>query len=310
MMNALVTGGAGFIGSHLVEELISNGHKVRVLDNLSTGKMDNLNGFDTEFINCDISNENIEDKMRGIDIVFHLAAVGSVQRSIDSPIETNLVNTQGTMKVLEAARNQGIKKVIYASSSSVYGDNPALPRAESQLPDPLSPYAASKLAGEFYCYSMVQSCGMEAVSFRFFNVYGPRQDFKSIYSAVIPIFMSQSLADKPFTIYGDGNQSRDFTCVKDVVRTLVKAAGASSISGMVMNLATGRQTTVLELAQKITALTGKTAKFDFRPQRPGDIKHSYADISLVRSKLNYEPKISLDEGLKLTFEWFKPNFQF
>ncbi len=305
MKKILITGGAGFIGSHLVEELVKKGFEIRVIDNLSTGKSENLAGLEAEFLRLDIAKDDLTDAFKDIDIVYHLAAIGSVQRSIDSPPETTQVNTGGTMRVLQAARDAGVKKFIYASSSAVYGDSPTLPRKESQPAIPLSPYAASKLAGELYCYSMFRSAGLDTVSFRFFNVYGSRQDARSIYSAVIPRFMTQAIEGKPFTIYGDGLQSRDFTFVKDVVTTLIIAANTDSISGLTMNLATGKQTTVIELAQMISKVVGITARFEFSPARSGEVRFSYADTSLARRKLGYSPKHLLEEGLKLTLEWFR-----
>ncbi len=286
----LVTGGAGFIGSHLVEELLRQGRRVRIVDDLSTGKRENVRA---ELVECDVSKAPLDD----VDVVFHLAAIPSVPRSVAKPLESNAANATGTLALLRRAKG---RRVVYASSSSVYGDSPELPKREDFPARPLSPYAASKWAGEVYCRQAAMHWGVETVALRFFNVYGPRQDPDSPYAAVIPIFLSKLRRGEAVPIYGDGSQTRDFTYVGDVVRGLLLAAEAKNVSGHVFNLAGGHPVTVLDLAKKLGA-----AKIDFRPPRAGDILHSYADPAAARAALGWEPKTPLEEGLAATAAWFR-----
>ena len=300
----IITGGVGFIGSHLAEELAEN-NEVVVIDNLSTGKLENIKHLiDNEkiiFKKGDIRDlDFLKKEFDGVDYIFHQAAIVSVPFSIEDPVLTNEVNVNGTLNVLIAAKECGVKKVIYASSCAVYGDNPKLPLKEDILPMPLSPYAVTKLAGEYYCQVFTEIYGLPTVSLRYFNVYGPRQDANSDYAAVIPKFIKRVLEDKPPIIYGDGNQTRDFIFVKDVVKANIMAA-ESNATGF-FNIASGKQISINELANIILEIMGKDFEPIHQKPRPGDIKHSVADISKANSKLRYQPKYSLMEGLRITIE--------
>jgi len=302
-MKFLVTGGAGFIGSHIVEELLKRNYKVRVLDNFSTGKRENLKEFekDIELIEGDIRSYHIVEKaVKGVDIILHQAALPSVPRSIKDPITTNEVNVGGTLNILEAAKENHVKRIVFASSSSVYGDTPTLPKREDMVPNPLSPYAVSKLAGEKYCQVYSKVYGIETVILRYFNVFGPRQDPNSQYSAVIPKFIKAMKENKRPIIYGDGTQSRDFTYVANVVEANILAAISEVDSGIVMNCACGGQITLNELVVEINKLLNKNIEPIYDKPRAGDIKHSYADLELIINRLNFKPKFSFEDGLKFT----------
>lgn len=302
-MKFLVTGGAGFIGSNIVEELLKRGYSVRVLDNFATGKRENLKEFnnDVELIEGDIRSFHIvQQAVKGIDVILHQAALPSVPRSIKDPITSNEVNVVGTLNILEAAKDAGVKRVVYASSSSVYGDNPELPKHEAMMPNPLSPYAVSKLAGEKYCSVYSRLYGIETVALRYFNVFGPRQDPNSQYSAVIPLFINAMMKDKSPTIFGDGTQSRDFTYVANVVEGNILAATKEIESGHAMNCACHGQITLNELINELNKLLGKNIKPVYANPRPGDIKHSFADINLIEKKLDFKPLVKFTDGLKIT----------
>ena len=302
---AVVTGGAGFIGSHLTEALIAQGYQVIVIDDLSSGKLDNLEGCrdKSEFVNGSITDFPLLKKLfQGVDYVFHQAAIPSVPQSIESPRATHEVSVSGTLNVLLAASENKVKKVIYASSSAVYGDAPGLPKTEEMLPSPLSPYAAGKLAAEYYCSVFEQVYKLPTVSLRYFNVYGERQDPNSQYAAAIPKLMSMILEGRPPVIFGDGEQTRDFTYVGDVVKANLLAA-QSDVSG-VFNISRGESISINQLAELIMKIAGKKLKPIYKEARIGDIKHSVADITKARA-FGYEPEYDLEDGLAETLEWFK-----
>lgn len=306
-MKILVTGGGGFIGSNIVEDLLQKGYSVKVLDNFSTGKRENLKAFvnDIELIEGDIrSYHTVLKAVKGVEVILHQAALPSVPRSINDPITTNEVNVGGTLNILDAAKEFGVKRIIFASSSSVYGDNPELPKHESMKPNPLSPYAVSKLSGEYYLRVFNKLYGIETISLRYFNVFGPKQDPNSQYSAVIPKFIKAFLEDKRPTVYGDGTQSRDFTFVKNVVDANLSAITSNCQTPIVMNCATHGQVSLNQLVDKINSILNKKIVPIYKGPRPGDIKHSYADINLISSELNWQPKYDFDLGLKLTIEEF------
>lgn len=301
--NIVVTGGCGFIGSTLVDELSKN-NEVTVVDNLSTGKKENIKGIDATFIRGSITDLKLLNKtFRDVDYVFHQAAVPSVLKSVRDPVKSNDTNINGTLNVLVAARDHNVKKVIYASSSSVYGDAPILPKSEALKPSPLSPYAVSKLAGEYYCQVFTEIYGLSTVSLRYFNVYGPHQDPSSEYAAVIPKFITRILNDEPPIIYGDGLQTRDFTFVKDVVNANILAA-KSNTSG-VFNIASGKRISINELARLIMDIIGKDLGVKYDEPRSGDIKHSLADISKAHDSFGYSPKFDLKQSLKESIQWFQ-----
>lgn len=308
MPNALVTGGAGFIGSHIVEELLRRGHHVRVLDNFSTGKRENLVNIQQkiELIEGDLTDGNVVSQaVRGMDYVFHLGAIPSVVRSVENPFQSHQANVLGTLNVLLACRENKIKRLVYSSSSSLYGDQPILPKEESMKPDPLSPYAGTKLAGEQYCSIFYATYGIPTVSLRYFNVFGPKQDPTSLYSAVIPRFIDCSLDGKPPTIYGDGKQTRDFTYIEDVVEANLRASEAPPKAlGRAYNIAGGKSVSLLELLSEIQAIIGCTVAPVFEPPRPGDVRDSLAAIERAKKDLNFQPRFTLAEGLKKTVEWF------
>jgi len=304
----VVTGGAGFIGSNLVRYLANENNHVVVIDNLSTGHLENVQDLiaaeKVEFIKGSITELNVlQDVFKGFDYVFHEAALPSVPRSIKEPLLTNQVNISGTLNVLVAAKEAGVQKVIYASSSSVYGDTPTLPKKESMTPNPLSPYAVSKLAGEYYCQVFTLVYGFPTVALRYFNVYGPYQDPASEYAAVIPKFVTQVLNHQHIVMYGDGQQTRDFTYVSDVVRANILTA-ESKISG-VFNMAGGKRITLNDLAQTIMMLCTNKVDIVYEGVRPGDIKHSLADISKAKKGFGYIPEYDINEGLKETIQWFQ-----
>lgn len=308
MAICLVTGGAGFIGSHLTEKLLQQGEEVVVLDNLSTGKMDNLQPVldKLKFIKGDIRDpECLRRIMPGIDFVFHQAALRSVPLSVTDPVSFNEVNVSGTLNLLIAARDSKVKRVIFASSSSVYGDTVPL-KKEEMPPRPVSPYAVSKVAGELYCSIFTHLYGVETVVLRYFNVFGPKQDPDSQYAAVIPAFISRVLAGEQPLIYGDGLQSRDFTFVENVTAANIKAAKSDNVSGKVFNIACGKRYTLLELLDKINAFLGKEIKPKFLPPRQGDVRHTLADVSLAKRYLNAEPMVEFEQGLKELIEWMDP----
>ncbi len=306
---ALVTGGAGFIGSHITNALIEAGARVRVIDNLSTGHIENLQeiGGDVEFINADINDSDaLSRALRDVELVFHEAAIPSVPRSVEHPRETHQASVNGTFALLLAARDANVRRVIYAASSSAYGDQPESPKRESMKPDPLTPYAAAKLVGEYYCQVFTRTYGLETVSLRYFNVFGPRQDPSSPYSGVISRFMlALERGDRP-TIYGDGEQTRDFTYVSNAVDANMCAADAPAASGRVFNVANGKSVSINELLDRLKSLTGRT---DVTPAyteaRNGDVRDSLADLREANTVLGYAPKVGLDEGLKLTIDWWQ-----
>ncbi len=302
-MTFLVTGGAGFIGSHLVEGLLERGHDVRVLDNFSTGKRGNLSPFlgDVELIEGDIRSFHIvQQAVRGVEVILHEAALPSVPRSIADPITTNEVNVIGTLNILEAARDLGVRRVVYASSSSVYGNSPELPKREDMTPNPLSPYAVSKLAGENYCKVFSQIYGLSTVILRYFNVFGPRQDPNSQYSAVIPRFIDLIRRGERPTIYGDGEQSRDFTYVANVVEANMLAAEADCESGVVMNCACGTRTSLNQLVNRLFELLDVAMEPIYVPGQRGDVKHSLADVSKAAETIGFSPLVGIEEGLAMT----------
>ena len=306
-MQLLVTGGAGFIGSHLIERLVRDGFAVRVLDNLSTGRLENLAPVlrEVELLEGDIRDKDtVSRAVRGVDTVFHLAALGSVPRSVANPGETNWTNVEGTLNVLVAARDSGVRRLIYSSSSSVYGDTPSLPKHEELATLPVSPYGVSKLAAELYCRVFWQAYGMETIALRYFNVFGPRQDARSQYAAVIPQFLSRIQRHQSPIIYGDGMQSRDFTYVENVVAANLLATEATSGFGEAFNIAAGGQVTVVDLARRLVDLVGSTVRITYTKSRPGDIRHSFAAIERAKYILGYRPVVGLDEGLQRTVAWY------
>ena len=303
-MKALVTGGAGFIGSNLVDALIERGDDVRVLDNFSTGNRANLEGLEIEVVEGELrSYERVHAAMRGIEVVYHLGALGSVLRSVQDPLTSSAVNVEGTLNVLLAARDEGVRRVIFSSSTSVYGLNRELPTAETTPPDPISPYGVAKLAAERYCISFSRVYeSFETVVLRYFNVFCPRQSPHSQYAAVVPLFIAAIDRGEPVTIHGDGEQSRDFTYVTNVVDATIRAAEATGATGRAFNVAAGSPATVNDVADTIGVLLGKPVEKRFEPPRPGDIRDSWADISAAREVLGYEPRVDLAAGLELTAE--------
>ncbi|MGC8899620.1 MAG: SDR family oxidoreductase [Candidatus Micrarchaeia archaeon] len=307
-MRILITGGAGFIGSNLAEEL-SKKHEVIVIDDLSTGKAENIVEFKKRinFIKGSILDENLNKAMKNVEVVLHQAAIPSVPKSIKDPVGTSRVNIIGTLNVLEFARKNNIKRVILASSSSVYGDKPTLPKVETMCPEPKSPYASAKVINEQHAKQFYELYGIETLCLRYFNVYGKRQDPKSEYAAVIPAFISRMLKNKPPIIYGDGKQTRDFTFIDDVVEANAKAMEIKNKNtfGKAINIAGGKQTSILELVALLNRILNKNLSPVFEKERPGDVKHSLADISLAKELLNWRPKTGLKEGLRKTIEWYK-----
>jgi len=302
-MITLVTGGAGFIGSHLVEALLAEGHTVRVLDNLSTGSPANLPLRDVELLDADIRDPSaLRQAMRGVEVVFHQAALPSVPRSLRDPVSCHEVNVNGTFQVLLAARDSGVRRLVFASSSSVYGDTPELPKHEGMTPRPLSPYAVAKLTGEHYCRQFHQHFGVETVALRYFNVFGPRQNPRSEYAAVIPAFLDMIQRGAEPTIYGDGEQTRDFTAVDNVVAANLGAAFSPLAAGKVYNVACGQRISLNQLLQELGALMGREVRARYLPGRPGDVRDSLADITSARRDLGYEPRVSLREGLRRLIE--------
>lgn len=304
----LVTGGAGFIGSHLSERLVRGGHRVRVLDDFSSGKIENLESVrdEVEIIRGDVRDiDLVREAMDGVEVVFHQAAIGSVPRSVADPISTHEANITGTLNVLMAARDAGVRRVIYASSSSVYGEGAELPKREDMIPQPLSPYALSKLAGEYYCAVFYRVYGLESVSLRYFNIFGPRQDPNSQYAAVIPRFISALIEGRPPIIYGDGMQSRDFTYVENAVEANLLAAEAEGVAGRTFNIACGGRYTLLELLQKLEDIIGCQVEPVHEAPRPGDIRHSQASIEAAAAALGYRIVVDFDEGLRRTVSWYK-----
>lgn len=306
---ALVTGGAGFIGSHIAAALMASGARVRVLDDLSTGHRENLEeiGGDLDFIEGSVADEELLKRvLDGVEVVFHEAAIPSVPRSVEEPKQTHIASVDGTFSLLVAARDNRVRRVVYAASSSAYGDQPTLPKEEQMLPDPLSPYAVAKLVGEYYCQVFTRVYGLETVSLRYFNVFGPRQDPGSQYSGVVSRFISALLSGEQPVIYGDGEQSRDFTYIDNVVGANLRAATSEGASGKVINVANGQRITLNELLAELKDLTGnQNVTADYREPRVGDVKHSLADITLARKFLGYESEVGLREGLQRTIDWWK-----
>jgi len=310
MEKFLVTGGAGFIGSNICRKLVSQGCFVRVVDNLLTGKKSNLASIldKIDFLEADMGDPKVvRSVMKDIDIVLHQGALPSVPRSVDDPAATHRHCVDATFTLLLAARDARIKRFVYASSSSAYGDTPTLPKVETMLPSPLSPYAVAKLVGEYYCSVFSGVFGLQTISLRYFNVFGPHQDPTSQYAAAIPAFVTAILKDKPPTIYGDGQQSRDFTYVDNVVDANLLAARAKKTAGEVINIACGQAITVNEIIDMINEILGKKVKPVYTASRPGDVKHSLADITLAKELIAFKPKISFRQGLEKSIDWYRKN---
>lgn len=310
MASYLVTGGAGFIGSNLVERLLELGETVRVVDNLSTGRRENIAPWidDIEFIEGDLRDAMVCTKaVRGIDYILHQAALPSVPRSIEDPVGTSELNLFSTIQLLNAAAKADVRRVVYAASSSAYGDQPVEVKHEGLMPEPMSPYACAKLAGEYYCAAFTRSFGLSTVSIRYFNVFGPRQDPNSAYSAVIPLFITAILNGKSPTVYGDGNQTRDFTFVLNIVNANLLAAACKNedASGQVVNVACGGSFSLLDLIEQINEVLGTQIEPEFAPARVGDVMHSLADISRAKELLGYEIEVDFAEGLKRTIKHYK-----
>jgi UDP-glucose 4-epimerase len=306
-MKALVTGGGGFIGSNLVRALLDRGDHVRVLDNFSTGNRANLVDLagDVEIVEGELrSYERVHAATRGMDVVFHQGALPSVPRSVQDPLTTAAVNTEGTLNVLLAARDESVRRVVFASSSSVYGNSDELPRVETQNPDPISPYGVSKLAAERYCVSFSRVYPLETIALRYFNVFGPNQDPSSQYAAVVPRFVTAIAEGRPVPIYGDGHQKRDFTYVSNIVEANLLAVDAGEANGTIVNVATGRATSVHELADTIGSILGLPVERELHPARTGDIRDSYADVTRARELLGWEARVGLEDGLRIAAEAF------
>jgi len=308
MATYLVTGGAGFIGSHVVQELVRRGEAVRVLDNLATGKIANLAGVlgRIDFHEADICDlGGIAPHFADAPYVIHLAALSSVARSVDDPLTANEVNLTGTLNVLLAARDAGVKRLVFAASAAAYGNNPTMPRVETLTPDPLSPYALAKVAGEYYCRVFTKIFGLETVALRFFNIFGPRQNPDSPYSGVLSKFVAAYERGDTPVIFGDGEQSRDFTYVDNVVDATLRACTAPAAVGKVINVGVGRSYTLNQTIAILNAIFGRQVKPRYDPPRKGDALHSLADISLARQALGYKPLVSFEQGLRRTVEWFR-----
>jgi nucleoside-diphosphate-sugar epimerase len=307
----VVTGGGGFIGSHIVENLVRQRNAVvKVIDDFSTGKRENVEAFknDVEIIEADIADtKNLAQFLKGADYVIHQAAIPSVPKSILDPLKSHNANVNGTLNLLLACRDAGVKRVVYASSSSLYGDSPTLPKSEGMMPNPLSPYGAQKLFAEMYCQVFTKAYGLETVSLRYFNVFGPRQDSTSQYSGVLALFIPAVLQGRRPTIYGDGLQSRDFTYVQNVVEANLIACKVPGVGGQVFNVACGDRITVNSMLHQINKIVGVDISPVYAEPRSGDIKHSQADITRAREHLGYEPKVSFEEGLRATVEWYRKN---
>ena len=307
--SCLVTGGAGFIGSGIVRALLTRGDRVRVLDNFFSGKRENLAevAADIELIEGDIRNDaDLERALQGVELVFHEAAIPSVPRSLVEPLQNHEANATATLRLLLQAKKAGVRRVVYAASSSAYGDTPTLPKIESMRPSPLSPYAVSKLAGEHYCQIFATAYGLETVALRYFNVFGARQDPKSEYAAVIPRFITAALAGQGVTIFGDGEQSRDFCYIDNTVEANLKAgdAPAAKVSGQMVNVACAAATTLNQVVAMLSEITGKKIPVAYEPARVGDVKHSLADITEAKTRLGYTGAISFREGLERTVKWY------
>jgi len=305
----LVTGGAGFIGSHIASALVAAGARVRIIDDLSTGYRENLDeiGGDIDFVQGSVADgEALNKAIEGVELVFHEAAIPSVPRSIENPLQTHIASVDSTFSLLLAARENRVRRLIYAASSSAYGDQPTLPKVENMLPEPLSPYAVAKLVGEQYCQVFTRVYGLETLSLRYFNVFGPRQDPSSQYSGVISRFISALMSGGRPVIYGDGEQSRDFTYIDNVVEANLKAAETTKGVGQVVNVANGERITLNQLLHDLKDLTGQQdVSAEYLDARAGDVKHSLADITRAREFLNFEPKVDLRTGLRLTMDWWK-----
>ncbi len=311
-MRYLVTGGAGFIGSNVVDELVRRGHHVAVLDDLSTGKEENLAGVRAKIdlhIGSITDLAEVQSACHGADHVIHLAARTSVPRSVENPLDTNHVNIDGTLNVLVAARDAKVRRFVFAASSSAYGETPTLPKIETMQPEPISPYGVTKYVGELYAQVFGRVYGLENASLRYFNVFGPRQDPTSQYSGVLSRFMLAVIEGKPPVIYGDGEQSRDFTYVENIVDETLRACEASGASGKVFNGGTGARITLNEVLKVLEKITGKKIQAKYDPARSGDILHSQADISLARKALGYEPRVDFEDGLKRTLKWYKAAYE-
>jgi nucleoside-diphosphate-sugar epimerase len=310
LFRVMVTGGAGFIGSNLTEALLKKGHQVRVLDNFSTGKRENLifekQDPSLEIIDGDIRDlETCQKVTKGVHYVFHQAALPSVPRSVEDPLTTHFVNANGTLNILLAARDAGVKRVIYASSSSIYGDTPTLPKKEDMPPNPLSPYALQKYIGEQYARLFFQLYGLETVSLRYFNIFGPKQDPASIYSAVIPKFIKALLRNDAPVIFGDGEQSRDFTYIDNVVHANLLAMSAERLQGEAVNIACGKRTSLNQLLDILKAALGSHVSPVYKESRKGDVKHSLAEISRGKHVIDYDPQVDIETGLKKTVDYFR-----
>jgi nucleoside-diphosphate-sugar epimerase len=305
----LVTGGAGFIGSNLVRGLLERGDEVRVLDNFSTGNRANLAEIehDVEVVEGELrSYERVHNAVRGTEVVFHLGALGSVPRSVQDPLTSSAVNVEGTLNVLLAARDEGVRRVVFSSSTSVYGTSRERPTTEASPPDPISPYGVAKLAAERYCVSFSRVYeSFETVVLRYFNVFGPRQSPFSQYAAVVPLFVTAIAAGEPITIHGDGEQSRDFTYVANVVDATIRAADAAGASGRIFNVAAGSPASVNELAETIERILGHEVERRHEPPRAGDIRDSWADVGAARETLGYEPAVQLEDGLRRTIDFLR-----
>jgi UDP-glucose 4-epimerase len=306
MSRFLVTGGAGFIGSHLVAELVKRGHAVRVVDSLVTGRRQNLDGLDVEFLAGDLASEAVaRAAVRDVEYALHQAAIPSVPRSVTDPLTSHRANVDATLNLLLAARDAGVKRVVYAGSSSAYGDTPSLPKDEDMPTNPRSPYALQKLVSEQYCSLFTQLYGLETVTTRYFNVFGPRQDPSSQYSGVIARFVTRLLAGERPTIYGDGEQTRDFTYIANVVDGVLRAAEAPGASGLVMNVATGGRTSLNQLLASLQKLLGTSLTPIFERARAGDVRDSQASIARAEQVLGYQPTVSFEDGLAATVEWYR-----
>lgn len=311
MRYSLVTGGAGFIGSHLVRGLLERGTAVRVLDNFSTGHRRNLEELAgrIEIIDADIRDPAaLARACTDVEVVYHLAAQGSVPRSVDDPVTANEINVTGTLRVLVAARDCGARRVVYSASSAAYGETPTLPKIESMAPQPVSPYGVSKLAGEYYLQSFSACYGLSTVSLRYFNVFGPRQDPKSQYAAAIPGFLSRMLRSEPPIIFGDGEQSRDFCYVENVVlANLLAAEAPRALRGEVLNIACGERVTLNRIIAVVNENLGTSLQADYQPPRAGDVRHSLADLSAARDAIGYAPRVMFAEGLARSIAWYRAN---